>query len=65
MIFLSQHRDVVANRIAEDLADFRHKRSLGLGSMFGEQKLSGRQYPCDLGKDDCMSEASRSEFSLR
>ena len=34
-------RDVVANQIADDLAQFRHKRTLGLGSMYGEQKLTG------------------------
>ncbi len=34
-------RDVVANQIADDLTQFRHKRTLGLGSMYGEQKLTG------------------------
>ena len=35
-------RDVVANQIAEDLSEFRHKRTLGLGSMYGEQKLTSK-----------------------
>ena len=34
-------RDFVANQIAEDLAEYRHKRTLGLGSLYGEQKLTG------------------------
>ena len=34
-------RDVVANQIADDLTQFRQKRTLGLGSMYGEQKLTG------------------------
>ena len=34
-------RDIVANQIAEDLAEFRHKRMIGLGSLYGEQKLTG------------------------
>lgn len=33
-------RDFVANQIAEDLAEYRHKRTLGLGSLYGEQKLT-------------------------
>lgn len=33
-------RDVVANQIADDLAEYRHKRTLGLGSMYGEEKLT-------------------------
>lgn len=38
-----ESRDVVANRIAEDLSAYRQKRMLGLGSMYGEQQLTGNQ----------------------
>lgn len=33
-------RDAVAYQIADDLSEYRHKRMLGLGSMYGEEKLT-------------------------
>ena len=39
-----ESRDVVAYQIADDLTAYRHKRTLGLGSMYGEQQLTGLNY---------------------
>ena len=38
-----ESRDIVAQKIAQDLTNYRHKRTLGLGSIYGEQLLTGKQ----------------------
>lgn len=35
------NRDVAGEEIKELLADFRNKRALGLGSLFGDHQLEG------------------------
>ncbi|XP_019852976.1 PREDICTED: rho guanine nucleotide exchange factor 11-like [Amphimedon queenslandica] len=40
-----ESRDVVAYQIADDLTAYRHKRTLGLGSMYGEQQLTDHMTP--------------------
>ena len=33
------------NEVSEQLADFRSKRALGLGSLFGDHQLEGKGFP--------------------
>lgn len=37
----TSNRDVAGEEIKELLADFRNKRALGLGSLFGDHQLEG------------------------
>lgn len=41
---LLSNRDIAGEDIKELLADFRNKRALGLGSLFGDHQLEGTMY---------------------